>query len=86
MEEEFIFKPSAFKHGIDEAEYWDEYYTENTIMPDMSQPGFFARKYGMMVRLDPETTQFLATQAETTHKSFAQIINELVKEKIAVSI
>jgi hypothetical protein len=70
----------------EEAEYWDEYFTNNTIMPDMSKPGFFARKYGMMVRLDPETTQFLATEAEMTHKSFAQIINELVKEKIAVSI
>jgi hypothetical protein len=70
----------------EEAEYWDDYYTKNTIMPDLNKPGFFARKYGMMVRLDPETIQFLAAQAEETHKSFAQIINELVKEKIAVSI
>jgi predicted HicB family RNase H-like nuclease len=70
----------------EEAEYWDDCYTNNTIMPDMSKPGFFARKYGMMVRLDPETIQFLAAQAETSHKSFTQIINELVKEKIAVSI
>jgi predicted HicB family RNase H-like nuclease len=70
----------------EEAEYWDEYFTKNTIMPDLSKPGFFARKYGMTVRLDPETTQFLAAQAEATHKSFAQIINELVREKIAVSL
>jgi len=52
-----------------EAEYWDEYYTNNTIMPDMNKPGFFARKYGMMVRLDPETTRFLAAQAESTKKT-----------------
>ena len=64
----------------------DEYYTKNTIMPDMSKPGFFARKYGMTVKLDPETTRFLAIQAEATHKTFTEIIGELVKEKIAVSI
>ena len=64
----------------------DEYYTKNTIMPDMSKPGFFARKYGMTVKLDPETTRFLAIQAETTHKTFTEIIGELVREKIAVAI
>jgi hypothetical protein len=70
----------------EDAEYCDEYFTNNTIMPDLSKPGFFARKYGVTVKLDPDTTQFLAAQAEVSHKSFAQIINELVREKIAVSI
>jgi hypothetical protein len=64
----------------------DEYFTNNTVMPDMSKPGFFARKYGMTVKLDPETTRFLADQAEATHKTFSEIISELVKEKIAVSM
>ena len=67
-----------------EAERLDEYYTNNTVMPDMAKPGFFALKYGTTVKLDPETTRFLAAQAEITHKTFAEIINELVKEKIAV--
>ena len=70
----------------EEAEYWDEYYTKNTIMPDLNKPGFFARKYGMTVKLDPETTKFLAAQAEATKKSFSEIINELVREKIAVAM
>ena len=52
----------------------DEYYTKNTIMPDMTRPGFFARKYGMTVKLDPETTRALADRAESTHKTPAQII------------
>jgi len=69
-----------------EADYWDEYYTKNTIMPDMSKPGFFSKKYGMTVRLDPETTKFLAKQAEISHKSFSEIIGDLVREKIAVSL
>jgi len=69
----------------EEAEYWDEYYTKNTIMPNLSKPGFFARNYGMMVKLDPETIRFLADEAEATHKSFTQIIGDLVREKIAAS-
>ena len=68
----------------EEAEYWDEYYTNNTIMPDTNKPGFFAHKYGMTVKLDPETTQFLVKQAESTQKTPSQIISELVREKIAV--
>ena len=67
----------------EEAEYWDEYYTNNTIMPNMSKPGFFARKYGMTVKLDPETTRFIADQAEATQKTPSEIISELVREKLS---
>ena len=73
---------------LSEEEYdeLDEYFTHNTIMPDTGKPGYFARKYGMLIRLDPETTRFLATQAENTHKSCTEIIGELVREKIATSL
>ena len=70
----------------EEAEYWDEYFTKNTVMPNFNKPGFFARKYGMTVKLDPETTKYLAAQAETTNKSFSEIIGELVREKMAVAV
>jgi hypothetical protein len=46
-----------------EAEYRDDYYTKNTIMPDLSKPGYFARKYGMPVKLDPETSRTIAACA-----------------------
>ena len=44
----------------EEADYLDEYFTNNTVMPVTGKPGFFALKYGMTVKLDPETTRFLA--------------------------
>jgi hypothetical protein len=34
----------------EEAEYWDDYYTKNTIMPDPDKPGYFARKGACMER------------------------------------
>jgi hypothetical protein len=36
-----------------EAERLDKYYTENTVMPDLSKPGYFSRKYGMPIILYP---------------------------------
>jgi len=69
----------------EEADYWDEYYTKNTIMPDLNKPGYFSRKYGMTVKLDPETTCTLATQSEAVHQTPAEIIANLVREKFTVS-
>jgi hypothetical protein len=66
-----------------EAEYWDEYYTKNTVMPDLSKPGHFARKYGMSVKLDPETSRALAARAEAAHKTPAEIIADLVHRESA---
>jgi hypothetical protein len=66
-----------------EAEYWDDYYTKNTIMPDLSKPGYFARKYGMSIKLDPETSRVIAAHAEAAHKTPAEIIAELVHREMA---
>ena len=66
-----------------EADYWDEYFTQNTIMPDLSKPGYFSRKYGMSLKLDPETTCILVNYAEALHKPPAEIIAELIRENFA---
>ncbi|MDR1029251.1 MAG: hypothetical protein LBL76_00085 [Treponema sp.] len=65
-----------------EAEYWDDYYTKTTIMPDLSKPGYFSRKYGMSVKLDPETSHLIAAHAEITHKTPAEIIADLVRREM----
>jgi hypothetical protein len=66
-----------------EEEYWDDYYTKNTIMPDLNKPGYFARKYGMSIKLDPETSRVIAAHAETARKTPAEIIAELVRKEMA---
>jgi hypothetical protein len=68
-----------------EAEYWDNYYTENTIMPDMSKPGYFTRKYGMTITLDVETTQKLNNYAERVHKTPSEIISEYVQKDLSIA-
>jgi hypothetical protein len=64
----------------------DEYYTKNTIMPVLGKPGYFARKYGMTVKLDPETTCRIADWAESVHKTPAQIVGELVRKELTAAI
>jgi hypothetical protein len=68
-----------------EAVYWDDYYTDNTVMPDLAKPGYFSNKYGMAITLDPETTRTLTVYAGTVCKSPAEVIAEMVREKIAAS-
>jgi len=69
----------------EEAVYWDDNYTKNTVMPDLTKPGYFSRKYGMVITLDPETSRALTVYAGTVCKSPAEIIAEMVREKIAAS-
>ena len=73
-----------------ECEYWDKHYTENVCEPGPNlltfgvKPGF-ARNTILLSELDAEVAEYLSTCAKAFHKSQIQIINELVREKLAVS-
>ena len=72
-----------------ECEYWDNYYTENAFEPGPNllkqgiKPGFVHSTL-LLSELDQEVAEYLRTQAKAFHKSQAEIINDLVREKIAV--
>jgi len=73
-----------------ECEYWDDFYTKNTFEPGPNllkqgiKPGF-AHNTLLLDELDHEVAEYLRTQARTSHKSQIQVINDLVREKLAVS-
>jgi hypothetical protein len=66
-----------------EAEYWDEYYTKNTIMPDPDKPGYFARKNLVLGNLDPDVAEYLRAQAAATGQTQAHIASTIIREKFA---
>jgi hypothetical protein len=72
-----------------ECEYWDNYYTENTFEPGPNllkqgvKPGF-ARNTLLLNELDREVAEYLRTRAAAFHKSQTEIINDLVREKLAI--
>ena len=72
-----------------ECEYWDDYFTKNPyeVGPNLMKLGIkpgFARKALVLTELDDDVAEYLRVQSETHHKSRTQVINDLVREKLAV--
>jgi hypothetical protein len=72
-----------------ECEFLDNYYTENIFEPGPNllklgvKPGF-AHNTILLSDLDKEVAGYLCTQAKTFHKTQIEIINDLVREKLAI--
>jgi hypothetical protein len=81
------------KTGMTDAEcgQWDEYYTKNTVDPGPNllklgvKPGF-ARNTLLLSELDGDVAEYVRAQAQTTHKSQARVINDLIREKITAAL
>jgi hypothetical protein len=81
------------KTGITDAEceYWDDYYTENTFEPGPNllkqgvKPGY-AHDYIPLNELDHDVMEYLRRQSDALHKTRRQIINDLVREKLSVTV
>jgi hypothetical protein len=69
----------------EEAEYLDDLWTRATPEIDVNRPGYFARKGLVLGEVAPDVAEYLRAQAAVTHRPQADIINELVREKIAAS-
>ena len=71
-------------------EYWDDYYTKNTFEPGPNllkqgvKPGY-AHNTLLLNELDRDVAEYLRTRAQAAHKSHAEVINDLVHEKITLS-
>jgi hypothetical protein len=69
----------------EEADALDEYYTTHVPKTGPNGTGFISRRNARLLGLDNLTMDYLWTKAEADHKSPAQIIGELVREKIAAA-
>ena len=74
-----------------ECEYWDEYITKNPVKlgPDLAKLGIkpgLAHNTLLLNELDKEAAEYLRTQAQKSHKSQTAIINDLIREKLAVGM
>jgi hypothetical protein len=70
----------------EEADALDEYYTTHVPKTGPNGTGFISRRNARLLGLDNLTMDYLWTKAEDEQKSPAQIIGELVREKIAASV
>jgi len=66
----------------------DEYYTKNPpkIDPSKKGTGYFTRhKAALSITVDNLSAAYLMTKAIADHKTPAEIIGEMVRERIAAS-
>ena len=70
----------------EEADALDEYYTKNPPRVDPRKNGGFAKKSFKLVAIDDFCADYLMTKALSDHKTPDQIINEILRERIATSV
>jgi hypothetical protein len=66
-----------------DCEVWDDYYTRNP--PDIDVSKNRVKQQTLTVELKGSSAAYIKTAAETAHKTPAQIIGELVREKLAAA-
>jgi hypothetical protein len=71
----------------EEADALDEYYTKNPPTPGPNGTGFFTqrRKTARSITIDDLSADWLLTKAIADHKTPADIIGEMVRERIAAT-
>jgi hypothetical protein len=72
----------------EEADRLDEKWTKNPPKPGPNGTGFFTRRkaHAHTVTIDALSADYLLTKAMATHKTPAEIIGEMVQERIAASL
>jgi hypothetical protein len=69
----------------EEADALDEELTRTTPKVDFSRPDVFIRQRELLNVLNPVAADYIITRALATRQTPAQIIGELVAEKIAAA-
>jgi len=70
----------------EEADALDEYFTKNLPKVDTTKGGITTRSGFRMIALDRVSEDYLLTMALATKKSPTELIGEMVRERIAVSM
>jgi len=69
----------------EEADALDEELTRNTPQVDFNKPDIFIYQREFLNLLKPTAADYIMTRALATHQTPAQIVNELVVERIAAA-
>jgi hypothetical protein len=83
-----------YKMTEEEGEYWDDYYTKNTIMPDpaknrmLTGEGPVARmalSKCIIGELDSDVIEYVCAQAAATGKTYAQVASTIIRKELVKS-
>jgi hypothetical protein len=70
----------------DEADYWDDLFTKNPPKADPNRKGgYFTNQRKLLDVLDRDTADYIVNRALQMQKLPAQVIGDIVREKIIAS-
>jgi hypothetical protein len=64
----------------------DEYWTKNTPKVGPNGTGFVSQREARLFGLDDLSADYLLTKAMADHKTPAEIIGEMVRERLATTV
>jgi len=70
----------------EEADELDELMTNADLKLGPNGTGFFSDRGCQVITLDEETSRILNAQSIATHRSPAELVAELVQERLAVAV
>ena len=70
----------------EEADALDEIMTNADLKLGPNGTGFFSERGYQVITLDEETSRILNAQSIATHRSPAELVAELVQERLAVAV
>ena len=70
----------------EEADALDELMTHTDLKLGPNGTGFFSNKGYQMIALDEDTARILNAQSIATHRSPAELVADLVHERLAVAL
>jgi hypothetical protein len=69
----------------EEADFWDEFFTKNTIMPDPNRPGVLALTGRILGDLDSDVAEYVRIQAAATGKTQGQVVSAIIRKELGKS-
>ena len=64
----------------------NELWTKTTPKIDTSKPGYFTRHMAHLIEVDNISAAYLRARADADHKTPKQIIGEMIRKRMAVSV
>jgi hypothetical protein len=77
-----------FNMTDEEADFWDEFFTKNTIMPDpaknrlLTEEGPAAHMALSLRDLDSDVTEYVRAQAAATGKTQGQVVSAIIRKEL----
>ncbi|MHC6202749.1 hypothetical protein ACYULU_06105 [Breznakiellaceae bacterium SP9] len=77
--------PKGALMSEEEAEYWDDLFTQTTPKIASGKGGFFTERRQQMILLNEETVRYINAKADALKQTPAELVAEFVRRDLAAS-